>query len=134
MWMLKSLSEFFHPISLISILSTTIKSHTTHLVLVWLFQIHICFSKNLTLSVLASSSQKGSFTSVHVLPCLLRALPQPPHNKQTPFFKGWLQTFPTLRHKRLFGHSVKYYKKLKDQTHSPELSIVTRKEIWSLLC
>lgn len=87
--MLKSLSEFFHPIYLISILSTTTKSHTTHLVLVWLFQIHICFRKNLALSVSASSSQKGSFTPVDVLPCLLRALPQPPHNKQHPLKDGF---------------------------------------------
>lgn len=57
----------------------------------------------------------------------------PASSQQTTSFKGWFQTFPTLRHKRLFGHSVKHYKKLKDQTHSSEPSIVTRKEIWSLV-
>lgn len=61
-WILKSLSELFHPISLVSILSTTTDSHATHLVPVWLLRLHIHFCKNPALSALASSSfpKKGA--------------------------------------------------------------------------
>lgn len=59
---LKSLSELFHPVSLVSILSTTTNSHATHLVPVWLLRLHIHFCKNPALSASASSSfpRKGA--------------------------------------------------------------------------
>lgn len=61
-WILKSLSELFHPVSLVSILSTTTNSHATHLVPVWLLRlpIHCCRDPALSASSSSSFPEKGA--------------------------------------------------------------------------
>lgn len=106
-WVLKSLFEFFHPISLVSVFGTTTDSHTTHLVPVWWLRLHIHFCK--TLSLLFQLWPPLPYLKRRVCPCPAAlsaggAAPAAPYSRHCPLENSF-RLSPPLRHERLSGYS-----------------------------